>query len=620
MRKIRFILLGIFLSFIGILSPKALYNEYDYYIDTYNITIDVNKDNSFDIKEELLVYFNTSKHGIYRNIPMRNNIERLDGTTSNNYVSLTNVKTSPGSTIEKTDGNYVIRLGSESTLVDGYQTYTIEYNYNIGKDPLKDKDEFYFNIIGPEWVDTVIERVNFTINMPTEFDESLLGFSSGSVTSTSNNVYYEVDGNTITGYSYTPIYEGDALTIRLELPEGYFSEAKSIYGSNITLSFILPIGCLLIVLAIFYLKCLRRRVIDPIEFYPPDDYNSLEIAFLYKGNVTNEDVISLLVYLADKKYIKIVEDKAQNLFSSSGFTKIIKLKDYDGNKNEEMEFMQGLFSTSDEVTISSLKYNFYKTLNSIRTAVNSKENKNKILHKSNKMFKTLFIILAYISFVGTIILQIIDFAPTSILIMVCFITLFYMPFIFALFAMKNALVIRIFVGLFILFHASMFYISLIGNYIIGTLPIVNIIIAIICSVIIIIISGKFNYRTEFGNKIYGRIIGFKKFLETAEKDQLEHLVMENPTYFYDILPYTYVLGVSDKWIKKFESIAIEPADWYESSTTFNIITFNSCLTSAMRTARMSYSSSSGGSSFSGGGSSGGGSSGGGSGGGGGGSW
>ena len=620
MRKIKILLIGLILSFVSILSPKALYNEYDYYIDTYNITIDVNKDNSFDIKEEMLVYFNISKHGIYRNIPMRNNVERLDGTTSNNYVSITDVKTNPASTISTSNGNYVIRLGDESTLVDGYQTYTIEYNYNIGKDPLKDKDEFYFNIIGPEWVDTVIERVNFTINMPTEFDESLLGFSSGSVTSTSNNVYYEVDGNTITGYSYTPIYEGDALTIRLELPEGYFSEAKSIYGSNITLSFILPIGCLLIVLAIFYLKCLRRRVIDPIEFYPPDDYNSLEIAFLYKGSVTNEDVISLLVYLADKKYIKIVEDKAQNLFSSSGFTKIIKLKDYDGNKNEEMEFMQGLFSTSDEVTISSLKYNFYKTLNSIRTTVNSKENKNKILHKSNKMFKTLFIILAYICFVGTIILQVIDFAPTSILIMICFITLFYMPFIFAVFAMKNALVIRIFVGLFILFHASMFYTSLIGSYIVGTLPIVNIIIAIICSVIIIIISGKFNYRTEFGNKIYGRIIGFKKFLETAEKDQLEHLVMENPAYFYDILPYTYVLGVSDKWIKKFESIAIEPADWYESSTTFNIITFNSCLTSAMRTARMSYSSSSGGSSFSGGGSSGGGSSGGGSGGGGGGSW
>ena len=620
MKKIKILLLTLILSFVGILSPKALYNEYDYYIDNYNITIDVNKDNSFSIREELLVYFNTSKHGIYRSIPMRNNIKRLDGTTSNNYVSITDVQTNSPSTVSTSDGDYVIKLGSESSYVDGYQTYIIEYNYNIGKDPLKNKDEFYFNIVGPEWQDTVINKVEFTINMPEEFDKSLLGFSSGNIGSTSNNVSYEVTDNTIEGYSYSPIYEGDALTIRLELPEGYFSEAKSIYGSNISLSFLLPLACLLIVATVYYLKCLRRRVIDPIEFYPPDDYNSLEIAFLYKGSVTNEDVISLLVYLADKKYIKIVEDKAQNLFSSSGFTKIIKLKDYDGNKNEEMEFMQGLFSTSDEVTISSLKYNFYKTLNSIRTAVNSKENKNKILDKSNKMFKTLFIILAYICFVGTIILQVIDIAPTSILIMICFITLFYMPFIFAVFAMKNALVIRIFVGLFILFHASMFYTSLIGSYIVGTLPIINIIIAIICSVIIIIISGKFNYRTEFGNKIYGRIIGFKKFLETAEKDQLEHLVMENPTYFYDILPYTYVLGVSNKWIKKFESIAIEPADWYESNATFNIIALNSCLTSAMRTARMSYSSSSGGSSFSGGGSSGGGSSGGGSGGGGGGSW
>ena len=163
---------------------------------------------------------------------MRNNIDRLDGTTSNNYVSITNVRTNPTSSISTSNGNYVIRLGSESSYVDGYQTYVIEYNYNIGKDPLKDKDEFYFNIIGPEWENTVINKVQFTINMPEYFDESLLGFSSGSVGSTSNDVYYDVTGNTIKGYSYTPIYEGESLTVRLELPEGYFSEAKSVYGAN----------------------------------------------------------------------------------------------------------------------------------------------------------------------------------------------------------------------------------------------------------------------------------------------------------------------------------------------------------------------------------------------------
>ena len=63
-------------------------------------------------------------------------------------------------------------------------------------------------------------------------------------------------------------------------------------------------------------------------------------------------------------------------------------------------------------------------------------------------------------------------------------------------------------------------------------------------------------RTKYGNEILGKIKGFKKFLETAEKPRLEAMVMENPTYFYDILPYTYVLGVSDKWIKKFETISL----------------------------------------------------------------
>ena len=127
-------------------------------------------------------------------------------------------------------------------------------------------------------------------------------------------------------------------------------------------------------------------------------------------------------------------------------------------------------------------------------------------------------------------------------------------------------------------------------------------------------------RTPYGNEILGRIKGFKRFLETAEKEKLEAMVMENPTYFYDILPYTYVLGISDKWIEKFETIGLQSPDWYYSNNAFNVSTFgtfmNTTMKSATKTMASSPSSSSGGS----GGSSGGGSSGGGSGGGGGGSW
>ncbi len=114
-------------------------------------------------------------------------------------------------------------------------------------------------------------------------------------------------------------------------------------------------------------------------------------------------------------------------------------------------------------------------------------------------------------------------------------------------------------------------------------------------------------------------MGFKKFLETAEKEKLEMLVEENPEYYYDILPYAYVLGVSDKWTKNFESIALEPPQWY-GGTVFDRMIFwhfmNSTYNSAAASMTSAPQSSSGGN-FSGGG---GGFAGGGSGGGGGGSW
>ena len=124
-------------------------------------------------------------------------------------------------------------------------------------------------------------------------------------------------------------------------------------------------------------------------------------------------------------------------------------------------------------------------------------------------------------------------------------------------------------------------------------------------------------RTPFGNEVLGKIKGFKRFLETSSKDKLEAMVEENPSYFYDILPYTYVLGVSNKWIKKFETICIAAPMWYYGhDPDFNMHRFGSFMNDTMKTSNNAMSSSPS-SSGSGGG---GGTSGGGAGGGGGSSW
>ena len=67
-------------------------------------------------------------------------------------------------------------------------------------------------------------------------------------------------------------------------------------------------------------------------------------------------------------------------------------------------------------------------------------------------------------------------------------------------------------------------------------------------------------KTEYGELITARVKGFRHFLATAEKSKLEALVSENPSYFYNILPYTYAMNISKKWIKKFENIPMPKID------------------------------------------------------------
>ena len=110
-------------------------------------------------------------------------------------------------------------------------------------------------------------------------------------------------------------------------------------------------------------------------------------------------------------------------------------------------------------------------------------------------------------------------------------------------------------------------------------------------------------KTQYGEKIKSQVAGFRKFLVKVEKDKLETLVMENPSYFYDILPYTYALGVSDVWISQFETIALQAPNWCDSTDTFNMHTFGAFMNTTMASASTAMSSSP--SSDSGGGSGGG---------------
>ena len=111
-------------------------------------------------------------------------------------------------------------------------------------------------------------------------------------------------------------------------------------------------------------------------------------------------------------------------------------------------------------------------------------------------------------------------------------------------------------------------------------------------------------------------MGFRNFIEAAEIGRINELVDENPSYFYDVLPYAYVFKLSNKWIKKFETIRIPEHIGYASHgvIAFDYIRMNTLMHSIEKSTFDGISASnsdSGGGFFSGGGFSGGGAGGGG---------
>lgn len=110
-----------------------------------------------------------------------------------------------------------------------------------------------------------------------------------------------------------------------------------------TLYYAIPFSFLIISIIIWYLYGKQEKPIETPEFYPPENLNSLEIGYIYKGRAEDVDILSLLVYLANKGYIKISEIIEKKLYFLPKGLKITKLKDYDGNNINEKAFLEGLF-------------------------------------------------------------------------------------------------------------------------------------------------------------------------------------------------------------------------------------------------------------------------------------
>lgn len=583
MKKILGLIFG-FLICIFIAVPAFAEN---FYITNYDVNINVDKDKTAHVTEKIDVYFTVSSHGIYRTIPLKGNI-------------ISNISVFPqqyrlSNEMDKKE----IKIGDPNRMITGPQSYKISYDYSF----TDNKNEFYFNIIGTEW-NTEIKKASFSVTMPEKFDSNKAGLSIGRFGTKGFNggAQFFVNDNTLSGYTTQPLPPNNGITLRVPVPSGYFNHKTNYTSMSImSLMFLLTVICWFI----WFIYGKDKPVIPVVTFYPPKNYNSAEVELMYRGKATEKGLVSLIFYLANKGYLKISD-------SMFGF-EIEKVKEYDGNNPVERAFMSALVPNQKTSQIElSVSRTFYRQCQAIINTINKA--KIKIFEKNSISFGLIIPMalciltlgaLTIFSMFGFNISRIFSTGPAILFPIIALIVL-----ITTFASGKKDIFTKVFIIIWSTGFGGIPLLMLLPHLVINSVTVPVIITGITGLVISSICLYHLPQRNEFGNKMLGEVLGLKQFITVAEKHRLEALLKENPSYVYDVLPYAYVLDVSDKWIKQFEGIMELKPDWYSggviSAMAFNTFSNNFSSVTTPSTSNGGVSSSHGGGGHSGGGGGGGG--------------
>jgi len=547
----------------------------DWYIDTFQSSIQVNRDSSLLITEMITADCGTlpNKHGIFRVLPTQTKTDNGTYKTPIELVSITDFNGSSYKYQTINDNyNHTItwKIGDSGKTVTGVNYYKIVYKVkNAIRFDNSDKfDEFYWNLSGNFWqID--IDKFSSTIYFPEQVlsSNSQVDYYTGYFGEEHKFAIYRWNGSNLTFNSLGPIFPGEGITASVTFPKGIFTPTPlnifEKYADYLSYIFLL----IPILVFKYTFSSWKRFGKDPVmkkpippEFEIPENITPTQMGVIIGSGFWDQRLITAaIVDLAVKKFITINEKKEKVLFVNYDNIEIIKNKDSynEGLLNKPEKVLLGqILKGKDSVSLTDLTAKFYKDIPDIKKAAEQDVvDKGWIEGKSN---------LRALKFLGA------------------GVAFFFLSFWAATLSPI----------LFIILSAS--------------------------GVILFIFGLLMPKRTQKGTDLMFRIKGLKRYMETAENFRQQFYEKEN--IFDKLLPYAIVFGIAKLWAKKMEIIYgkdyftnYHPV-WIAGMTAGNFDA--NSFASQLNTITSSISSSTGSSSGSGGG----GGAGGGGGGGGGGGW
>ena len=639
MKKSTFLLLAVLLG----AGLPASANRGGFYYENVNIDAVVFKNNTWDVTETFDIVYEEPRHGFYRYIPrsfkLWHDVSADKGDTGQEdlrefrYVSEIDHISVPGWKYTTTDSNdefCIIRIGNADREITGQAQYVIKYTYSYSDDRRPDYDYLYHTVLGTDF-EQPIQHFSFTIRfdkpLPDDIADSLRIYAGeyGKTASTMQNLSISATPTVISGEA-CEVAPGRGVTLYARLPEGYYEGTRQVnYFWNYLFAFLtLLLGMLLA----WRLKAVKKPdVTKVIEFYPPKDISSAEVGTITDTSVDNVDIASLIPWLAGRGYISIKETTEGKLFKSTDL-ELTKLKDLPKDApSYQKKLMHLLFSEGDVVSMKDIG----EKPDEMREIKEMLDNRFKGDKKLTVTKPSVLLYLPYSIFAALTLAtnNVVETWESDKLLFAGL--LFWVPFVTAVLLRLSQSGSDILHGKFrramtflgkavVMVVCCLLYCWLARDYDAPWQPLgVGLIFGI--SFLLGELSGRFIVNTDYRAQTMGRLLGFREFIETAEKPQLEKLQADDAQYFYKVLPYAMVFGLSQKWADLFKDIELEKPAWYDSDSLLTGHSFTSHMASSLYSnTRNSISTISHNSSSSDGGGGGGGFSGGGGGGGGGGSW
>ncbi|MBD5632464.1 MAG: DUF2207 domain-containing protein [Clostridia bacterium] len=552
----------------GITASAATDPDYLFEVKKYDVTYDIQSNCAISVTEDITVsYKGRLSTGFLRDIPANGGVQ-----IRNVYVQKFGEKNRLEAVyfdVMYEDINYVtVDIGDSRYKVGKSESYRITYDYNISSSVVKD-GMLPLNPIGFGW-ECDLYDCNVTLILPDGYKSATC--YKGLVGSTKKCDFEEsvVDGRTVLTAYTEHLKDCEGITFNINFEDG----AISSYFDFTPYWFVLAAVAVLVILVVVKFLGFNKSTLTPVvNFEAPENIDPLMMGKLIDNRVDKEDITSMIYYFADKGYLKInLDDNADPTL-----IRIIQTLPEEAPEYEKVMFYN-LFRDGETVKPSQLANRFYRTVDKVTSIVNSQ---TKGLYTSVSM--TISVIFALIgglllsaapvvlAFLG-ISHKLLMFAPFLALVPAFFVYVICQSTVYnkLKFTKKNKLILWLVVAVLCII-LTVCYVFFVPTSILGYLP--KALLCVVCSAIIVLSVSVITRTDDYTEKL-NQIIGFKQFILLAEKDKLEAMLEDDPQFYYHVLPYAQVLGVSDKWEEKFRDLTVEPPQWATTSMLDTVIQFH----------------------------------------------